>query len=110
MINLVISILTGRLIPGVRHLISIPAGLAKMDITKFIIYTTIGAGLWNIILASIGYYLESFIPKEMLMAKVDEYSSYLSVVFIILGVLVFGFMVYRAIRTNGRNADKSNLQ
>ena len=96
--NGAISIFTGRLIPGVRHLISIPAGLARMNFTKFVLYTTIGAALWNIILASIGYYLESFLPKDMLMAKVDEYSSYLSTFFIVVGIFVFGFMIYRAFR------------
>jgi membrane protein DedA with SNARE-associated domain len=96
--NGAISIFTGRLIPGVRHLISIPAGLARMSFSRFVLYTAIGAGLWNVILASIGYYLESFIPKDMLMAKVDEYSSYLSTFFVVIGVFVFGFLIYRATR------------
>jgi membrane protein DedA with SNARE-associated domain len=78
-----------------------------MNFTKFVLYTTIGAGLWNIILASIGYYLESVIPIEMLMTKVNEYSSYLSILFITLGVLVFGFIIYKAVHSNG-NKQKSN--
>jgi membrane protein DedA with SNARE-associated domain len=96
--NGAISIFTGRLIPGVRHLISIPAGLARMNFSRFVLYTVIGAGLWNVILATIGYYLESFIPKDMLMAKVDEYSSYLSTFFVVIGVFVFGYLIYRATR------------
>jgi len=98
--NGAISIFTGRLIPGLRHLISIPAGLARMNFGRFLLYTTIGAGLWNVILAAIGYYLESVVPKEMLMSKVREYSSHLGTAFIILGVLVFGYIIYRALKKN----------
>ena len=96
--NGAISIFTGRLIPGLRHLISIPAGLARMNLGKFLLYTTIGAGLWNVILASIGYYLESVVPKEMLLSKVQEYSSHLGTAFIILGVLIFGYIIYKAFK------------
>ena len=50
-----VATITGRLIPGIRHLISIPAGLAKMHYWKFMLYTTIGAGAWNCILATMGW-------------------------------------------------------
>lgn len=96
--NGAISIFTGRLLPGVRHLISIPAGLSRMNLPKFILYTTLGAGMWNIILASIGYYLESVVPRDMLMVKVTEYSSHLTTVFVVLGFFVFGFILYKALK------------
>jgi membrane protein DedA with SNARE-associated domain len=52
-----ISTFIGRLIPGVRHFISMPAGLARMNITRFTIFTLLGAGIWITILAWIGYYI-----------------------------------------------------
>lgn len=59
-----VATITGRLIPGIRHLISIPAGLAKMTYWRFLLYTTIGAGCWNCILAALGWYLHSFVPED----------------------------------------------
>ena len=50
----VVSTLVGRLVPGVRQLISIPAGLSRMHLGKFLLYTTIGAGAWNCVLAFFG--------------------------------------------------------
>ena len=96
--NGAVATLVGRLMPAVRQLISIPAGLARMKLSTFLIYTTIGAGLWNSILAAIGYYL-STVPgintPEELSARINEYSHELSYVFMGLALFVVGFVIYK---------------
>lgn len=72
-----VATITGRLIPGIRHLISIPAGLAKMHYGWFLLYTTLGAGAWNIILAALGWYLHTIVPEEQLHDKILEYGDYI---------------------------------
>lgn len=90
-----LSTFIGRLIPAVRQLISIPAGLAKMKLSTFLIYTTLGAGIWNTILASIGYYLQSVVPEDQLMETVTKYSHELGYIFIGVGVLVVVYLIYK---------------
>lgn len=96
-----VSTFVGRLIPAVRQLISIPAGLARMKPGTFLVYTTLGAGLWNSILAFIGYYL-STVPgienEEQLLAKVTEYSHEIGYVFIGIGVLIVAFLIYKGMK------------
>lgn len=96
-----ISTFIGRLIPAVRQLISIPAGLARMKMSTFLLYTTLGAGIWNAILAFIGHYL-STVPgienEEQLMSKVSEYSSEIGYVFIAIGVFIVGFLIYKGMK------------
>ena len=73
----VVATLTGRLIPGIRHLISIPAGLARMTYWKFLLYTTIGAGCWHAILAAMGWYLATIVPEDQLEETIEHYNHYI---------------------------------
>ena len=90
-----VATITGRLIPGIRHLISIPAGLAKMHYGKFLLYTTIGAGIWNCILAFLGWYLYSIVPEDKLGEAIESYSEYIK--YAIIGALVLA-TAYFALR------------
>lgn len=83
-----ISTFTGRLIPGIRQLISIPAGLARMNLVQFSIYTTLGAGLWALILTLLGYFIGE--NQEL----IDIYLKEITIG--VVGVLVIiGFIYYR---------------
>lgn len=81
------STFIGRLIPAIRQLISIPAGLARMPLKNFIVYTTAGAMVWNIILAVIGYYF----PKELM----DKYYHQINILMITAGVLFLVYLIYQ---------------
>ena len=84
----IVATLTGRLIPGIRHLISLPAGLARMNYWKFLLYTTIGAGCWHAILAAMGWYLHSIVPEDQLEQTITQYNHY--IVGAILGIVAIG--------------------
>ena len=97
----VVSTLIGRLVPVVRQLISIPAGLARMGIGRFVVYTSLGAAIWNVILAALGYYM-AYIPgmqsEEAVMDKVKEYSSEIGFVFIAVAVCVVAYLAYKGLK------------
>ena len=90
-----VATITGRLIPGIRHLISIPAGLAKMNGWKFLLYTTSGAGVWNCILAALGWYLHTIVPEEQLHDKILEYGEYIKWIIIVLVIIAIAYFAIR---------------
>ncbi|MDD6228136.1 MAG: DedA family protein [Bacteroidales bacterium] len=73
-----ISTFIGRLIPAIRQLISIPAGLSRMNVGTFALFTFLGALVWNAVLALLGYWLSTAVPIDMLFQKVEEYNRYLT--------------------------------
>ena len=91
--------ITGRLIPGIRHLISIPAGLARMNYWKFLLYTTIGAGIWHTILGALGYYLHTFVPEDQLMTKIEEYGGFLKWGILALTAVAVLYFVFHYLRS-----------
>jgi membrane protein DedA with SNARE-associated domain len=87
-----ISTFIGRLIPGIRQLISIPAGLAKMKLGPFLLYTTLGAGIWNTVLTVLGYFAHGQ------QALINRYSSEISYVILGLAVLFFIYLIYKTFK------------
>ena len=85
------STFIGRLVPGIRQLISIPAGLAKMNIVSFTCFTALGAVIWNILLAVLGYIGHG--NKEL----IDQYSHELSYILLGLGVLFVIYLIYKGV-------------
>ena len=87
----------GRLVPAVRQLISIPAGLARMGLGRFVLYTTLGAGLWNSILAGMGWYIGHYYSGQ-LEEKVAQYSGELKIAMLFLGSAVVLYLAYKGIK------------
>lgn len=93
----------GRLIPLIRSLVSIPAGLTKMKLSKFIIFTTLGSGIWNLIWITVGFYLGD---KWSSAEKYAKYLDYLVYVGVVIAAIYFGrkviigFMKYQKNKSN----------
>ncbi len=87
-----ISTFIGRLVPGIRQLISIPAGLSKMKMKPFVFYTCLGAFIWNSILAILGYIAHG--QQDV----INEYSDELSYILLGLGILLVVYLVYQGLK------------
>ena len=88
-----VSTYIGRLIPAIRQLISIPAGLSKMNLGRFVAFTALGAGIWNTVLAMLGFVLEKSVPEDKLIETVTHYSheigySIAAIVVVVLTVVI----------------------
>lgn len=93
-----ISTFIGRLIPVIRQLISIPAGLARMNFGKFALFTTAGAAIWNAVLCWLGVFLARFVSESDLREKIEYYNSYLSYVGYGIGLLCVAFILWQVFK------------
>ena len=99
-----VSTFVGRLIPAIRQLISIPAGLAKMHFGKFLVFTTLGAGVWNSVLAAAGYFMASVVSEEEMLATVTKYNDELKIFCAVVIVAVIAVLVIRHyVKKNKKN-------
>lgn len=99
------STFIGRLIPVIRQLISIPAGLARMNFGKFVVFTTAGAAVWNVALCSLGYWLTRFqLTEEQLREKIAYYNDYLSYAGYAIGAICVVFIAWQLLKPK-KNTD-----
>lgn len=101
-----ISIFLGRLLPAVRHLISIPAGLSRMNVFTFTIFTLIGAAIWNVVLAGMGYLLYLAVPDaNSLFDQLEHYNHYVKAVGYGLIILI-AIYIYIKVKKNKTKKDE----
>lgn len=101
-----VSTFIGRLIPAIRQLISIPAGLSKMNIGVFAFFTTLGALVWNAILAGLGYWLSLHVSPGELFEKVEQYNGYLTYAGYALLVVCILYIIYNAFKKKNYDTKK----
>ncbi|MBR0036357.1 MAG: DedA family protein [Bacteroidales bacterium] len=105
-----IGTFVGRLIPAIRQLISIPAGMARMNLPKFIFFTFLGAGLWNTVLVGLGAFFGHSMPEDVLIAKVQEYSNYVKVIIAAIILVGLVYYIYKVIQANRAVEQKKSHQ
>lgn len=103
-----ISTFIGRLIPAIRQLISIPAGLARMNVGQFALFTSLGALVWNAVLAALGYWLAQAVSPDMLFQKVEEYNRYLTWVGYGIGVICVVVILWNAFGKKHKKSESKN--
>jgi len=89
-----ITTFVGRLIPGIRQLISLPAGFSKMNLAKFITYTALGAGLWSLILIYLGY---AFGQNQELIQQNLKTFTILALLF--CGIIILGYVITKTLKS-----------
>ena len=99
-----ISTFIGRLIPAIRQLISIPAVISRMNIGQFALFTSLGAGVWNAVLALLGYWLSKTVSPDQLFEKVEEYNQYLTWVGYGIAVVCIVFILWNAFKPRKERA------
>lgn len=99
-----ISTFVGRLIPAIRQLISIPAGISRMNIGQFALFTGLGAGVWNGILALLGYWLSLSVRPDQLFEKVEEYNRYLTWIGYGIAIVCLVFILWNAFKPKHKKA------
>ncbi|MDE6558261.1 MAG: DedA family protein [Muribaculaceae bacterium] len=102
-----VSTFIGRLIPAIRQLISIPAGISRMNVVKFALFTSLGALVWNTILATMGYWLARTVDLKNLYDKVEEYNHYLTIAGYCLAAVCIGYILYNSFKP--RKPKKNNI-
>ena len=99
-----VSTLVGRLIPVIRQLISIPAGLSKMNLATFTFFTLLGAGAWNVVLALLGW----LAYKAADPSVIEKYSHQFSVAIVVIFVAVVAFLIIRSVLRKRKQKQSSN--
>lgn len=99
------STFIGRLIPAVRQLISIPAGIARMNLVKFIVFTGLGALVWNGILAALGALLARYVTVSDLLPQIEKYNTYLSLAGLLILLVCVAVIVFNTFRHKTKTPD-----
>lgn len=102
-----VSTFIGRLIPAVRQLISIPAGLSRMNLGVFCLFTFLGALLWNVILAILGWQLSVHVAPQDLFDAVERYNRYLTWGGLALLVICIAFILFKTFSHKNNKPEQS---